>query len=244
MPPPALGSAGIYAHPGSVLCEDVLASVCQARGIAFHGDLLAAADRNNPERVLARCDLVFASGRMAIEALVAGCAVVNVDRFGIGGLVTTERFDEFLAANFAIGALSEPPSERLVGEALAAYDPADAAAVSEGARRDCDVRSAAARMEGIYRDVIAEHGRQAIDPAAEAIALARYLEAHLQNGALYNGEAARKRFVPEPGDDVARAVEVLSVDVRELARHTRCLELWLRPPLVRAWESLRKTLFK
>ena len=46
---------------------------------------------------------------MAIEALAAGHAVVVADRFGIGGLVTLDRLDDFGQWNFAIGGLSAHP---------------------------------------------------------------------------------------------------------------------------------------
>jgi hypothetical protein len=223
-PPERLLTAGLYAHAGTIPFLDALADGCKAQGIDFMGDLLAdPANRDRPEKTLTRCDIVFASGRMAIEALVAGYPVINVDRFGIGGLVTSSRLDEFVAANFAIGALSSPASAELIADALKAYDPGDAAKVVARARRDCDAGAAAENLERIYRIVLGEFAQEPADRVAEAVAFARYLEAHLQNGALYNGEFARKRFAPGDGDQLARAIELLSLDVKDLTRQTRRL---------------------
>jgi Glycosyltransferase Family 4 len=239
-PAERLGTAGIYAHPGAIPFVDDLAEGCRARGITFLGRLLDGVDRTQPEKTLSRCDVVFASGRMAIEALVAGCAVVNADRFGIGGLVTSARFDEFAAANFAIGSLSQLPSGRLVAETLEAYDACDAGLVARRARHDCDAGTVAARLEQVYRDVLAEAAHQPIDDGLEAVAFARYLQDHLRNGALYNGDFARQRFVPEHGGELARAIEVLSVDVRELRREIRYLaRTRLSRALTDGWHAVR-----
>jgi hypothetical protein len=222
--PARLRTAGLYAHAGTTPFIDALADGCSAQGLSFLGDLLAdPANRDRPEKMLAGCDVVFASGRMAIEALVAGYPVINTDRFGVGGLVTGSRFDEFLAANFAIGALSSPASAELIADTLNSYDPSDAAKVATQARRVCDAATVAEKLEQIYRIVLSEFAQEPVSGAAEAVAFARYLEAHLQNGALYNGEFARKRFAPGDGDELARAVELLSLDVKELTRHTRRL---------------------
>ena len=239
-PAERLRTAGIYAHASAIPFIDDLAEGCSACGITFLGRLLDGVDRARPEQVLSRCDVVFASGRMAIEALVAGCVVVNADRFGIGGLVTSARFDEFAAANFAIGALSQPPSGRLVAETLEAYDACDADLVATRARRDCNSGTVAERLERVYRDVLAEAAHRPTDDGLEAVAFARYLQAHLQNGALYNGKSARRKFVPEQGDELARAVEVLSVDIRELRREIRYLaRTRLSRALTDGWRAVR-----
>src|SRR3984957_2995080 len=162
-PAERLRTAGVYAHARAIPFIDDLAEGCRACGITFLGRLLDGVDRDQPEKTLSRCDVVFASGRMAIEALVAGCAVVNADRFGIGGLVTSARFDEFVAANFAIGALSQPASGRLVAETLQSYDEHDAGSVTARARGDCDAGTVAERLEQVYRDVLSEAAQHSAD---------------------------------------------------------------------------------
>ncbi len=67
-----------------------LASVCAELGIAFTvlGMGVGKLSRD-PEQRMVENDIVFATGRCAIEAACAGCAVVVVDGRGILGMVTT-----------------------------------------------------------------------------------------------------------------------------------------------------------
>ncbi len=57
-----------------------------------------------PEDHLSDYDLVFATGRSAIEALASGCRVVIWDGGIVGPLVTSEGLWRTIAANFAIAA--------------------------------------------------------------------------------------------------------------------------------------------
>jgi hypothetical protein len=224
VPPSRPRTAGVYARAGVVPFLDILAGGCAARGVKFVGELLADADDVvDPEKTLSRCDLVFASGRIALEALAAGCAVINADRFGIGGLVTSARLDAFIPANFAIGALSGPPSERLVARILDAYDAADVTAVTERVRRECDAGLGAERLEAIYRDVLAEAADQPADRMQEAVALGRFLEENLQRGLLYNAEVARRQFNPEPEVELFETVRRLNLAVDDLTKQIRHL---------------------
>ena len=231
VPPPRPRTAGVYCHPGRMPFLEVLAAACAARGITFLGELLRATDdRNSVERELSRCDLVFASGRMAIEAIAAGCAVINADRFGIGGLVTSSRLDEFLAANFAIGALSTPLAEATSMPVLDSYDAADAAAVTARVRRDCDIAVGAERLEAIYQSILDEAAGAPAARVCESAVFARYLEENFQYGRLYHGEFARRTLTPTPDDELRamvrkldRTVEHLSVAIDELAYQTHCL---------------------
>ena len=223
-------NAGVYGHLGGIPFLDALDEACAARGIGFLGELTATADRHNVEQVLPRCDLVFASGRMALEAIAAGCAVINADRFGVGGLVTSARLTEFMAANFAIGALSMPPTHATLVHALDAYDAADAALVTTRIRQDCDIAVGAARLEAIYQTVLAGAAATPVDHQSECLALACYLEENLQQGRLYHGEFVRRSFTPTPESEVHATVlklrltvERLSSAVDELAHQTSSL---------------------
>jgi hypothetical protein len=71
--PQRLMTAGAYCHPGSISFLSEIARHCAALGILFLGELIdSPALMTAPENALANCDLVFASGRMAIEAIMAG----------------------------------------------------------------------------------------------------------------------------------------------------------------------------
>jgi hypothetical protein len=210
-------TAGVYGHVGKIPFLDALAAGCGARGIMFLGELLGGRhDPNQVEKELSRCDLVFASGRMAIEALAAGTAVINADRFGIGGMITRGKFDDFLMANFAIGALSMPPTEAAIAQALDAYDAEDAAAVTARVRHDCDIAAGAERLETIYQSVLDEAAAAPADRANESAMFARYLEDNLQRGRLYNGEFARRAFAPVPAGELAAIIRRLEVTVEHL----------------------------
>jgi glycosyl transferase family 4 len=213
-PPQRPRTAGVYSHIGAIPFLDVLARGCSARGIAFLGELLHEYDQSQPvEDSLSPCDIVFASGRMAIEAIAAGCAVVNVDRFGIGGLVTGARLSEFRAANFAIGALSAPTSETALIQALDLYDSADVARVTMLVRHDCDIEMGTERLEQIYLEMLDEQ----IDRADEDLAFARYLEENFQRGRLYHGEFARRILAPTPADELQAVVRKLDKKVEDLS---------------------------
>jgi hypothetical protein len=222
-------TAGVYGHAGRIPFLPLLAAACAAQGIEFLGELLRPdGDRHHVEAALLGCDLVFASGRMAIEAIAAGCAVINADRFGIGGLVTSARMDEFLAANFAIGALSEPASEPAITQALDGYDTVDAAAVTARIRQDCDIAAGAERLEAIYREILREAAAGSIDRAIEDVALARYLEESLQHGRLYQGEFARRISTPTSGDELHATVRKLEIKIEQLSRAIDELSLQAR----------------
>lgn len=133
--PARLATAAIFAHPGTIRFTGMIAEACQRHGIAFRGELIGKAADDVVKR-LGGTDLAFASGRMALEAMARGCAVINVDRFGVGGLVTTDRFDGFAAVNFAYGALSDAASPELLDREIAAYRAEDAIAVTQRVRRD------------------------------------------------------------------------------------------------------------
>jgi len=60
---------------------------------------------SNPEHVLHRHDIVFATARCALEAMAVGAAVVLCDFGGVGPMVTGENFDRLRCMNFGQGAL-------------------------------------------------------------------------------------------------------------------------------------------
>ena len=54
----------------------------------------------NPEEVLPDYDLVFTSGKSAIDALACGCAVILLGHTGSGEMVCEANFDRLRRANF------------------------------------------------------------------------------------------------------------------------------------------------
>ena len=151
--------------PASALCFSkhsghipTLASVCAELGIAFTvlGMGVGKLSRD-PEQQMVGNDIVFATGRCAIEAACAGCAVVVVDGRGILGMVTTRNYQAMRTNNFGSGAkvLWKEATDPAVRAELARYDPADASKVAERIRADADLEKAADRVEQLYREAMA-----------------------------------------------------------------------------------------
>ena len=123
-----------------------------------------------PDR-LARYDLVFAIGRMALEAMAVGCAVMVVDGHGLAGLATTGTVPAWRDHNFGFVLLTRPVSvEALVAE-IRRYDAADAARVSQFVRKHCSLDLYLTRLEAIYRGLIAGRTVSPTDHRASAVAL-------------------------------------------------------------------------
>lgn len=110
---------------------------------------------SKPEEVLPHFDLVFAKARAAIEAMAVGCAVVQCDYFGAGWLVTSERFATLRPLNFGYLSMSQPVTvEHLAGQ-IAAYDAADAAAVSRRVREEASLEKFLPGLLDLYAQALA-----------------------------------------------------------------------------------------
>lgn len=220
--PAKLRTAAIFAHPGAIPFAGLIAQACERHGIDFRGELVAKAADDVVGR-LKGIDLVFASGRMALEALATGCTVINADRFGIGGLVTVQRLDDFAAINFAYGALSEAASpERLDGE-IAAYRADDAAQVTELVRRNFNSDEGARQLEAIYRAVLSERDWPRKFASEEDLALAAILETFVQQNRIFDPRFVKLREGVGPSEEFRFAMDELSGRAAELAAEVRKL---------------------
>jgi hypothetical protein len=80
---------------------DLIATVTARRGIEL--DFIGRSfgrEVMDPETTLPRYDIVFASGKSAIDAMACGCAVIVIGLQGCGELVGTANFDRLRAVNF------------------------------------------------------------------------------------------------------------------------------------------------
>jgi hypothetical protein len=134
----------------------LLRKACEACGISMEvigQDSGRLADR--PEDLLPHYDIVFAKARAAIEAMAVGCAVIQCDYFGAGGLITTARFDAIRPLNFGYLSMTEPLEiEYLCGQ-IRAYDPVDAASVSRRIRGEASLDSAFPKLLALYDRIAA-----------------------------------------------------------------------------------------
>ncbi|MFI5017534.1 MAG: glycosyltransferase [Dongiales bacterium] len=155
-----------------------LRDACQARGISL-ATMGLGRDDPLPERTLVACDLVFATGRSAIEALCAGCAVITCDVNGLGGLVTPDNYDRFRRHNFALRSLVNPVTAESVGTEIDRYDRPSSEAVSARMRAEADLDIYLDRLIELYHAAIEDHRAK---PAAEddiAQAVQRFLHESL-----------------------------------------------------------------
>jgi len=130
---------------------------------------------NEPEKLLPEYDVVFASGRSAIEALASGCAVVVLGRTSCGELVRLENFATLRDRNFSIAVNSPPPSPDRIVASLERFSPEECAAVSVRLRQEADFGRTVDSLLTIYEQIVEQHRHAAPDPAAEMRAMARYL---------------------------------------------------------------------
>jgi hypothetical protein len=130
---------------------------------------------DNPEDVLPDYDLVFASGKSAIEALACGCAVIVIGMSSCGERVSTNNFDRLRRANFSAAVNSPPPLAETIRQEIRGYAPDDCAAATERLRAEADSDQMIVRLEGIYDKAISKHRAAMPDPVAEHRAVARYL---------------------------------------------------------------------
>ena len=165
----------------------VIAAACEHAGITL--DIVGAATgtaTDRPEELLGEYDLVFAKAKAALEAMASGCAVILVHERGVGGLVTSESFAPMRRLNFGRRLLREPVSLEVLAAQIAAYDAADAAAVTARVREECSLSATVTRLVGLYREVIAEQAAADDARDRELRDLGAYLhsiEAQLEEGA-------------------------------------------------------------
>ena len=107
-----------------------------------------------PERLLPRYDLVFAKGRAAIEAMVAGCAVVVCDFPGAGPMVREENLEALRRLNFGHRTMTRRLNPQQIIREVTHYDPEDAARVSQRMRDEASLGPAVDLLESTYEELI------------------------------------------------------------------------------------------
>jgi glycosyltransferase involved in cell wall biosynthesis len=103
-----------------------------------------------PDR-LKQYDLVFATARMALEAMAVGCAVIVVDARGLAGMVTAQNCAAWREDNYGRRILTRPVTADAIMEEIARYDATDAAAVAADVRAHHALDRILASYEQVYR---------------------------------------------------------------------------------------------
>jgi hypothetical protein len=174
-PASKLRSATIFAYERAH--RDLIAHACRARDIVF--DPVGLGGPNpiaQPSRVLPKYDLAFATGRMALEALASGCAVIILDKFGLGGLVTPDRFEEFQTVNFAPGVLSGPVDINAILREIDRFKPDEAAQVTGRVHKECGLEQYIDRLLQSYELAIQNLSVSPVTADAEFRALSDLIE--------------------------------------------------------------------
>jgi glycosyltransferase involved in cell wall biosynthesis len=171
-------------------------AACEAAGIEIDvvGTGVGTVVDDLPKR-LRSADIVFASARMAIEAMAVGCAVVVMDGRGLAGLATEEAFAVWRDENFGRTALTRPVTVEVLAREIAKYDTIEAARVAEHVRANHGLDRALSIYEEIYRNAIANNGK--IDAHEEARELSRLMRHWLPT---IDGEPAIGMDVQRSGD--------------------------------------------
>jgi glycosyltransferase involved in cell wall biosynthesis len=147
----ALLVAKTYGH------AEAIRAACASHGLALDEVGFATGRVSSKlEEEFRNHDLVFASGRSALEAAAVGCAVVLVDGAGLAGMLTMARADSWRSRNYSAALLIHPASTQAIGEAIAAYDAEDAARVSAHIRSEASADIYTARHLALYADAMAD----------------------------------------------------------------------------------------
>jgi hypothetical protein len=145
-------------------------------------------------------DIVFATARMALEALAVGCAVVVCDGRGFAGLVTSTVVDDWRNNNFGLKLLRRAPTVDAILTEIKHYDANDAAVVSSQIRKTASLAGCLTRLESIYQDVLSNWTCSSDDQRRHSEALGDFLAAwvHRRSYPMISGDitvAASERDV-------------------------------------------------
>ena len=179
-PLPVKPQRALIYSAGNASQEKIIRAACAGAGIKLE----TAGNRahnatGRPEKILPRYDLVFAKARSAIESMAVGCAVIVFDGKGCGPLVTTKNFDQLRPLNFGYRVAIHAITAEFVSSQIELFDAADAAAVSQQIRSEAGMRQTVDNLVRLYREVIDEHARTAVNPAAESKAAGIYFQSLL-----------------------------------------------------------------
>ncbi len=128
-----------------------------------------------PEDLLSDCDLVFASGRSAREALACQRAVICCDDRGLSGMIASRDFAG-LQHDFGLRGLCKKLNPDALTDEIDRYDAADADMVGRRFRSEGGIDRCVAAYLEIYNRIMAENG----DLPLKETDTQRALAAHVQ----------------------------------------------------------------
>ncbi|MEM1376649.1 MAG: hypothetical protein AAGG69_04595 [Pseudomonadota bacterium] len=99
-------------------------------------------------------DLVFASGRCALEAACTGVAVVPCDPNGVAACMTTENMARYRQGNFTYAQFDAGPELNAIGKAISAYNASEAEEAAKWVRQDADLTRGLDQLLAIYSEIL------------------------------------------------------------------------------------------
>jgi len=168
-----------YAGPGTFV--EPIREACAGLGIPL--DFIGSGMNNthaDPGRILHDYDLVFATGRCAVEASAAGAAIIVCSTQGLGPFVTVENLERLFGKDYPY----VPPTRELIVAEIQKITPDAVAALTDYIRTTRSFPEWLAGYEAVYREVIADPAPQGCDLFAGTMqATACHFE-KLEHGAL------------------------------------------------------------
>ncbi len=200
--------------------QALIREACAGQGMELN-ELGPAAGRVSEriEAELPEYDLVFATARMALEAAAIGCAVVVCDARGFAGLLTRERLPAWRRLNFGAGLLAAPATLAGLREAIAGYDPEDAAAVTDSLRAEATLDDYVARHLAVYQAALSDP--TPIDPGQQEAANAAWIEDLVPGGTDRPWRVIATQNLEFDADPLAMRLAEMEERLREaILRHT------------------------
>lgn len=167
------------------------------------------------------CDIVFATGRIALEAFAVGCAVVVCDGRGLAGLATAAVVDDWRRNNFGLKLLTRTPTAEAVADEIARYDARDAAMVSTRIREIAALRDQLDRIEAIHREIVSGWSTSAARERAHSEALGAFTASWLR------AQVPAQRDLALHGDALAAELEQQRKVVHDLNKIIHDLKMTL-----------------
>jgi len=137
-----------------------------------------------PGALLGNYDLVFAKGRAATEALAVGCACILLDHSqnGMGFMVRSANAESARHWNFGRALLTRPISRDNLAEAIAQYNPVDAAGVCDWIRAHASLDATSLAFERLIFELTQRQAVIELAPAQQVAELLRYMRDWIEAG--------------------------------------------------------------
>lgn len=225
--------------PSGPICAAITAACAEAglsletAGASF-GRVL-----QDPGLALPEYDVIFASGRSALESIACGCAVVPINKEQTGRWISPDHFGEALDLNFTLR--PDGPTHAVpLTEVLSGIRAEGLPAMADHVRRTLTLSTAVDHLETAYEEVLGLP--VPCDPVAESTALAAYLTSL---AAIVKQSDANRDSLIHKRDEATRRGERWKEKAEQLRNKLESIQSmlengpwWYR----RLWRRLRRSL--